>query len=60
MRATILPYKANILTKAHRAAVSTMANGCIAARVPPLRWLFFHYPAVFMFMQYDNEIFFIS
>ena len=36
MRATILPW-AIILTKAHRAAVSMMAKGCIVARVLPLR-----------------------
>ena len=30
MRATILPY-AFILTKAHKAAVSIMAKGCIVA-----------------------------
>ena len=30
MRATVLPY-AIILTKAHRAAVSVMAKGCIVA-----------------------------
>ena len=30
MKATILPY-AIIVTKAHRAAVSTMAKGCIVA-----------------------------
>ena len=32
MRATILP-KAHILTKAHRAAVSIMAQGCTASEV---------------------------
>ena len=39
-QATILPY-AIILTKAHRAAVSIMAKGCIVARVLPLRSFFF-------------------
>ena len=36
MRAAILPY-AIILTKAHRAAVSIIAKGCIVASVLPLR-----------------------
>ena len=36
MRATILPM-AIILTKAHRAAASMVAMGCIMARVLPLR-----------------------
>ena len=40
MKVTILPW-AIILTKAHRAAVSMMAKGCIVARVlPPLCFLF--------------------
>ena len=43
MRATILP-KAIILTKAHRAAVSMMAKGCIVVRVLPLRCFLFLLP----------------
>ena len=43
MRATILP-KAIILTKAHRAAVSILAKGCIVARVLPLRYFLFLLP----------------
>ena len=36
MRATILPW-AIVLTKAQRAAVSIMTQGCILAKVLPLR-----------------------
>ena len=43
MRATILPW-ANMLTNAHRAAVSTMAKGCIVAGVLSLRCLLFLLP----------------
>ena len=39
MRATVVP-QAIILTKAHRAAVSIMAKGCIVAGVLPLCFLF--------------------
>ena len=43
MRATILPWVI-ILTKAHRAAVSIMAKGCIVAEVLPLRCFLFLIP----------------
>ena len=43
MRVTILTW-AVILTKAHRAAVSMMAKGCIVARVLPLRYFLFLLP----------------
>ena len=50
MRVTILPY-AIILTKAHRAAVSMMAKGCIVARVLPLRCFFFVTTKLFISVQ---------
>ena len=55
MRVTILPL-AIILTKAHRAAVSMMAKGCIARVYCDLStasevFLIFYYPTIFMFMQ---------
>ena len=43
MRATILPW-AVMLTKAHRAAVSMMAKGCIVARVLHLKCFLFLLP----------------
>ena len=43
MRVTILPY-ASILTKAHRAAVSIMAKGCIVTLILPLRCFLFLLP----------------
>ena len=43
MRATILPW-AIILTKAHRAAVSMIAKGCILVQVLPLRCFLFLLP----------------
>ena len=43
MRATLLPYDI-ILTKAHRAVVSMMAEGCIVARLLPLRCFLFSLP----------------
>ena len=48
MRATILPY-AFILTKAHRAAVSMMAKGCIVASILPLRCFLFLLPKYTIF-----------
>ena len=48
MRAT-LPPCASILTKAHRAAVSIMAKGCIVALVLPLRCFYFYYPTIPIF-----------
>ena len=50
MRATILP-QAIILTKAHRAAVSMSAKGCIVARGLSQVFLILYYPTTFMFMQ---------
>ena len=43
MRVTILPW-AVILTRARKAAVSMMAEGCIVARVLPLRCFLFLLP----------------
>ena len=66
MRATILPL-AIILTTAHRAAPSSMAKGCIVARVLLLRCFLFlltkntnfkvFFPFLFALFSYEPEVF---
>ena len=56
MRVTILPL-AIILTKAHRAMVSIMAKGCLAACVLPLSFFLFLLPNYIHFYAIIMQMF---